>query len=203
LVDILRLGTAYRPRHQLLLIVSRFGRDCRWRATLAAEETAPPLAGTYFSPADYRTDTMNDKLKEKHYREVIMRKLNSFPCLMGLLVAIAMFGMAGLALIGSATAQERPRVQKQANINQSFCIPHFGTTTVLARRSGRSVPIQTSTCISGSGNTTVVARPFGSENDRYECVGECRVVRMCLLQYCYNETVCNPCVRVVVVIGRD
>jgi hypothetical protein len=155
------------------------------------------------SPADYRTDAMNGKLKDSHYREVIMRRLNSFPCVMGLLVAIVMSSMAGLALIGSATAQVRPRVQKQPNINQSFCIPHFGTTTVLARRSGRSVPIQTSTCISGSGNTTVVARPFGSENDKYECVGECRVVRMCLLQYCYNETVCNPCVRVVVVIGRD
>jgi hypothetical protein len=49
----------------------------------------------------------------------------------------------------------------------------------------------------------LVARPFGSENDKYVCVGECRVVRMCLLQYCYNETVCNPCARVVVVIGRD
>jgi hypothetical protein len=45
----------------------------------------------------------------------------------------------------------------------------------------------------------VAARPFGSENDKYVCVGECRVVKMCLLQYCYNETVCDPCAGVVVV----
>ena len=98
---------------------------------------------------------------------------------------------------------ERLKPQKLYTPVQSACFPSFGTTTVTARRSSRQVQVQSSTCTSGSGQTTVAARPFGSENDKYVCVGECRVVRMCLLQYCYNETVCNPCVRVVVVIGPD
>ena len=132
-----------------------------------------------------------------------MRRLNSFHRRMKLVVAITVFGMVSLPFDGGATAQERLRLQKQPTPVQSLCVPHFGTTTVIARRSGRPVQVQTSTCISGNGKTTVVARPFGSENDKYVCVGECRVVRMCLLQYCYNETVCDPCARVVVVIGRD
>jgi hypothetical protein len=132
-----------------------------------------------------------------------MCTLDSFLSRMGFTVAITVFSMATLAFIGCATAKERLKPQKQYTPVQSACFPSFGTTTVTARRSGRPVQVQSSTCISGSGKTTVTARPFGSENDKYVCVGECRVVRMCLLQYCYNETVCDPCARVVVVIGPD
>jgi hypothetical protein len=65
--------------------------------------------------ADYRTDAMDGKLKGRHYREVLMRRLNSFQCQMGLVVAITAFGTAGLGFSGSATAQERLRLQKQSS----------------------------------------------------------------------------------------
>jgi hypothetical protein len=129
--------------------------------------------------------------------------INSVLSRMGFTVAIIVFSITTLAFVGSAAAKDRLKPQKQYTPAQSACFPSFGTTTVTARRSGRPVQVQSSTCTSGGGKTTVTARPFGSENDKYVCVGECRVVRMCLLQYCYNETVCDPCVRVVVVIGPD
>src|SRR5215203_4862616 len=127
-----------------------------------------------------------------------LKRLN---CRIGVAIAIIVCSMAGTAFVGGATAKER--LKKEYTPVVSACIPSFSTTTVTARRSGKPVQVQSSTCISGNGTTTVIARPFGSENDKYVCVGECRVVRKCLLQYCYNETVCNPCARVVVVIGRD
>ena len=45
-------------------------------------------------------------------------------------------------------------------------------------------------------------RAWSCRNDKTVCVGECRVVTMCLLQYCYNETVCDPCARTVVIKGN-
>ena len=127
----------------------------------------------------------------------------NFQCRMGFAAAVTVFSIAAFAFVGGATGKERPKLQKQQTPVESACIPNFGTTTVIARRSGKPVQIQSSTCISGNGKTTVIARPFGSENDKHVCVGECRVVRKCLLQYCYNETVCDPCARIVVVTGRD
>src|SRR5712671_6579575 len=123
--------------------------------------------------------------------------------LSALLVAMTAFSITAFSQ-SDATAKERPRPQKQTAEPAQFrsaCTWGSGMTTVIARRSGRPVQVQTTCQVSADGRTTIVARPFGSENDKYVCVGECRVVRMCLLQYCYNETVCNPCARVVVVIG--
>ena len=120
------------------------------------------------------------------------------------LVAITTFSITAFVSQSDATAKERPRLQKQSAEPaqfQSACTWGSGMTTVIARPSGRSVQVQTTCQFSADGRTTIVARPFGSENDKYVCVGECRVVRMCFLQYCYNETVCNPCARVVVVMG--
>ena len=125
--------------------------------------------------------------------------------LFAFLVAITALGMTAFVLASDAMAKERPRAQKQsveAIQFRSACTFGTGMSTVIARRSGKPVQVQTSCQVSPDGKTTVVARPFGSENDRYECVGECRVVRMCLGQYCYNETVCNPCARVVLVMGK-
>jgi hypothetical protein len=122
--------------------------------------------------------------------------------LSALLVAIASFGITAFTH-SDAIGQERPRLQTQGAEPQfrSACTFGSGMSTVIARPSGKPVQVQTTCQVSPDGKTTVVARPFGSENDHYECVGECRVVRMCLLQYCYNETVCNPCARVVLVRG--
>ncbi len=122
--------------------------------------------------------------------------------LSALLVAITALGITAFSQ-PEAIAKERPRQQAQAAEPQfrSACTFGSGMSTVIARPSGKPVQVQTSCQVSPDGKTTVVARPFGSENDHYECVGECRVVRMCLLQYCYNETVCNPCARVVLVRG--
>jgi hypothetical protein len=118
------------------------------------------------------------------------------------LVVITTFSITALVSQSDATAKERPRLQKQSAEPAPFrsaCTFGSGMSIVISR--GRPVQVQTTCQVSPDGKTTVVARPFGSENDHYECVGECRVVRMCLLQYCYNETVCNPCARVVVVHG--
>jgi hypothetical protein len=120
------------------------------------------------------------------------------------LVAITTFSITAFVSQSDATAKARPRLQKQSAEPAQFrsaCTWGSGMTTVVDRPSGRSVQVQTTCQFSADGRTTIVARPFGSENDKYVCVGECRVVRMCLLQYCYNETVCNPCARVVVVMG--
>ena len=119
-------------------------------------------------------------------------------------VAAAAFSIIAYVSQSDAIAKERPRVQQQSSEPAQFrspCTFGSGLSTVIAR--GKPVHVQTTCQVSPDGRTTVVARPFGSENDKYVCVGECRVVRMCLLQYCYNETVCNPCARVVVVIGPD
>jgi hypothetical protein len=105
-----------------------------------------------------------------------MRRLNSFESRMKFVAAITLFSMATLAFVGGGTAKQWVQVQKAVQVQ--------------------------STCTKGNGKTTVIARPFGSEGDKYVCVGECRVVRMCLLEYCYNETVCDPCARVVVVMGK-
>jgi hypothetical protein len=132
-----------------------------------------------------------------------MCSIEMFRSRMGFSGAIIAFSMATVGLCHGATAKDRVKLQKQQYAPvQSACIPSFGSRTVLGR-SGKAVQVQSSTCIGANGKTTVIARPFGSENDKYVCVGECRVVRMCLLQYCYNETVCDPCARVVVVIGPD
>jgi hypothetical protein len=101
----------------------------------------------------------------------------SFKPRMTFVAAITLFSMATLVFVGIGTAKQRVQLQKTVQVQ--------------------------STCSKGNGKTTVIARPFGSEGDKYVCVGECRVVRMCLNQYCYNETVCDPCARVVVVMGRD
>jgi hypothetical protein len=131
-----------------------------------------------------------------------MTKLRAI--LSAFLVAITALGITAFVSQSDAIAKERPRAQKQSAEPAQFrspCTFGSGMSTVIAR--GRPVQVQTTCQVSADGRTTVIARPFGSENDKYVCVGECRVVRMCLLQYCYNETVCNPCARVVVVIGRD
>jgi hypothetical protein len=122
--------------------------------------------------------------------------------LSALLVAVTALGITAFSQ-SDAIAKERPRQQTQGAEPQfrSACTFGSGMSTVIARPSGKPVQVQTTCQVSPDGKTTVVARPFGSENDHYECVGECRVVRMCLLQYCYNETVCNPCARVVLVRG--
>jgi hypothetical protein len=138
-----------------------------------------------------------------------MRRLNSFKSGMEFAVAITAFSMATLAFVGGATAEQRLKVQKRytAVQVQSACTP--GTRRLAVRQrlaipsaaSPRALTVISAAC-ADNGRTTVIARPFGSEGDRYVCVGECRVVRMCLLQYCYNETVCDPCARVVVVYGN-
>ena len=122
--------------------------------------------------------------------------------LSALLVAITALGITAVSQPG-AIAQERPRQQTQGAEPQfrSSCTFGSGMSTVIARPSGRPVQVQTTCQVSPDGKTTVVARPFGSENDHYECVGECRVVRICVLQLCSSETVCNPCARVVLVRG--
>ena len=132
-----------------------------------------------------------------------MRRLNLFKSRIGFVVAITAFSLATFGFVEGATAKQRAKLQKQYTPVQvqSACIRGNGRMTVIARPSGRAVQVQ-SACISGNGRTTVIARPFGSEGDRYVCVGECRVVRMCLANYCYNETVCDPCARVVVVMGN-
>ncbi len=124
-----------------------------------------------------------------------MRNLKSkFRCVL----AVAVTAIAALASLDGALGKQ----QKRYTPVQAACSPDIGTTTtVIARRSGRPVQVQSAACYSPNGKTTVVARPFGSEGDKYVCVGECRVVKMCLLEYCYNETVCDPCARTVVVKG--
>ena len=88
-------------------------------------------------------------------------------------VAITAFSIGALACFGGVTAKQSGKLQKTVQVQSS--------------------------CSKGNGKTTVAAGAIGSENDKYVCVGECRVVKMCLLQYCYNETVCDPCAGVVVV----
>lgn len=119
------------------------------------------------------------------------------------LVAITALSIVTYAFVANAAAQERQRPRKPDTMIQfqSACTWGSGITTVRARPSGKSIQVQTTCQLSTDGTTTVIARPFGSENDKYVCVGECRVVKRCLLQYCYNETVCNPCARIVVVTG--
>ena len=133
-----------------------------------------------------------------------MRWLKSFKSRIGFAVAITAFSMATLAFVGGATAKQRPELLKRyipVQV-QSACTPGNGISTVIARPSGRPVQVQSACHFPGNGRTTVVARPFGSEGDKYVCVGQCRVVRMCVLEYCYNETECDPCARVVVVKGN-
>ena len=121
-----------------------------------------------------------------------------------LLVAITALSLATFVFVANAAAKERPQSQKPNTMVQfqSACTWGGGLTTVRARPSGKSIQVQTTCQLSTDGTTTVIARPFGSEDDKYVCVGECRVVKRCLLQYCYNETVCNPCARIVVVTPR-
>ena len=134
---------------------------------------------------------------------------------MKFVVAITVFSMATLAFVGGASAKQGFQLQKRytAVQVQSACIKGNGRYTAGIGSGGygcktRRVKVscnRTGVCFGtdkGSGRPLVIARPFGSENDRYVCVGECRVVTMCLLEYCYKETVCDPCARVVVVIGN-
>ena len=132
--------------------------------------------------------------------EVLMPMLKNSKSRTALALVIS---ITACASIGHAIAQQPIQwSQQQGPLQvQSACLPGRGVRTVLDRVSKTRVRVQTA-CIVRDGRTTVVARPFGSEGDRYVCVGECRVVRMCLGQYCYNETVCDPCARVVVVMGN-
>ena len=144
-----------------------------------------------------------------------MRRLNGFKSRMKFVVAITVFGMATLAFVGGASAKQWSQLQKRytAVQVQSACIKGKGSYTAGIGSGGYGCKTsrakvscnRNGVCFGtnkGGRQPIVIARPFGSENDKTVCVGECRVVTMCLLQYCYNETVCDPCARTVVIKGN-
>jgi hypothetical protein len=147
-----------------------------------------------------------------------MRRLSGLKSLMKFVVAITVFGMATLAFVGGASAKQWSQLQKRytAVQVQSACIKGEGSYTAGIGSGGYGCKTRRAkvSCNSngvcfgtnkGRGRplrTTVIRREFGSEGDRYVCVGECRVVTMCLLEYCYSQTVCDPCARTVVIKGN-
>ena len=163
-----------------------------------------------------------------------MRRLDSFNSRMKFVVAITLFIVGTLALVGSTAAKQWFQLQKRytADQVQSACIKANGRYTagigsggygcktrsirVSCNRSG--VCVGTDKGIRQPLSTTVIARqrfsnPGGVERptrrgtyrqlssnkdgDVFACVGECRVVTMCLLEYCVQHTVCNECARQV------